>query len=88
MLHTLLLKALEFLREFVEVAALGFLLAGVINAVVNKEIVARTLRRSALGANALAAVWGFLTPLCCCSGIPTALTLYRAGSRRGPPVHF
>lgn len=41
-----------------------------------------------LGANALAAVWGFLTPLCCCSGIPTALTLYRAGSRRGPACAF
>jgi uncharacterized protein len=88
MMHTFLWKAVEFLREFVEVAALGFLLAGVINAVVNKEIVARTLRRSVFGANALAAVWGFLTPLCCCSGIPTALTLYRAGSRRGPASAF
>ncbi len=40
MLNTFLLTALEFLREFAEVALLGFFLAGIINAVVNKQVVA------------------------------------------------
>ena len=39
-------------------------------------------------ANAVASTWGFLTPLCCCSGVPTAVTLYRSGSRRGPACAF
>jgi uncharacterized protein len=83
-LHT----PLDYLREFAEVALLGFFLAGIINAVVNKKMVASRLGGNAFGANALAAVWGFVTPLCCCSGIPTALTLYRAGCRRGPACAF
>ena len=88
MLHAFLLTAGEYLREFAEVAVLGFFLAGVINAVVNKQAVADRLGRNVVAANALAATWGFLTPLCCCSAIPTALTLFRAGSRRGPACAF
>ncbi len=65
-----------------------FFLAGIINAIVNKQAVASHLRGNVLAANALAATWGFATPLCCCSGIPTALTLYRSGSRRGPACAF
>jgi uncharacterized protein len=67
---------------------LGFFLAGVLNAVVDKQAVAGRLRGNTLTANALAATWGFVMPLCCCAGIPTALTLYRAGSRRGPACAF
>lgn len=88
MVQAFLITAAEYLREFAEVAILGFFLAGVINAVVNKQVVASHLRGSVMAANALAATWGFLTPLCCCSGIPTALTLYRSGSRRGPACAF
>ena len=80
--------ALDYLREFAEVAVLGFFVAGILNAVVNKAAVARHLGGSTVGANALAVTWGFLMPLCCCSGIPTALTLYRSGSRRGPACAF
>jgi uncharacterized membrane protein YraQ (UPF0718 family) len=67
---------------------LGFFVAGILNAVVNKAAVARHLGGNVVGANALAATWGFLMPLCCCSGIPTALTLYRSGSHRGPACAF
>ena len=89
MLHLFLLTAGEYLREFAEVAVLGFFLAGIINAVVDKQAVADRLGgKRLLAANALAATWGFLTPLCCCSAIPTALTLFRAGSRRGPSCAF
>jgi uncharacterized protein len=83
-LHT----AVGYLREFAEVAVLGFFVAGIINAVVNKAEVARHLAGNVVAANALAATWGFLMPLCCCSGIPTALTLYRSGSHRGPACAF
>ncbi len=88
MVHIFLLTAAGYLREFAEVAVLGFFVAGVINAVINKQAVANRLGGNVLVANALAATWGFLMPLCCCSGIPTALTLYRAGSRRGPAGAF
>ena len=88
MVHVFLSTAGEYLREFAEVAVVGFFLAGVINAMVNKQAVASHLRGNVLAANALAATWGFVMPLCCCSGIPTALTLYRAGSRRGPACAF
>ncbi len=88
MAHTFLMTAGEYLREFAEVAVLGFFLAGIINAVVNKQAVASHLRGNVVAANAIAATWGFVTPLCCCSGIPTALTLYRSGSRRGPACAF
>jgi uncharacterized protein len=80
--------AVAYLREFAEVAVLGFFIAGVLNAVVNKAAVARHLGGNIVGATALAATWGFLMPLCCCAGIPTALTLYRSGSRRGPACAF
>lgn len=88
MLQIFMHTALGYLREFAEVAVLGFFVAGILNAIVNKAAVARHLGGSIVGANALAATWGFLMPLCCCSGIPTALTLYRSGSHRGPACAF
>jgi len=87
-IHDFLLTAAAFARNFAEVALVGFVLAGVINAVVNKPALARHLGGSVLRANAVASTWGFLTPLCCCSGVPTAVTLYRSGSRRGPACAF
>ncbi len=87
-LHVFMHTAVDYLREFAEVAVLGFFVAGILNAVVNKAAVARHLGGSIVGANALAATWGFVMPLCCCAGIPTALTLYRSGSRRGPACAF
>ncbi len=88
MIHAFLLAAIEFARNFAEVALVGFFLAGVLNAVVNKPALARHLGGSVVRANAVASTWGFLTPLCCCSGVPTAVTLYRSGSRRGPACAF
>src|SRR5215831_4722715 len=88
MIQTFLLTSLGFLREFAEVAFVGFFIAGLINAAINKEAVASRLGRNVVWANALASVWGFLTPLCCCSGIPTAMSLYRFSNRRGPTCAF
>jgi uncharacterized membrane protein YraQ (UPF0718 family) len=88
MIQTFLLTSWGFLREFAEVALVGFFIAGLINAAINKETVARRLGRNIVWANALASVWGFVTPLCCCSGVPTAMSLYRFSNRRGPTCAF
>jgi len=83
-LHTVL----SYVREIAEIVVLGFVVAGVINAVVNKEAVARYLGGNLVLSNLLGATIGVVTPLCCCSAIPTAMALYRAGSRRGPACAF
>lgn len=88
MLHTFLLTAWGYVREILEIVLVGFVVAGVIDAVVNKAAVVRYLGSSLLGANLLGALIGIVTPLCCCSAIPTAMALYRAGSRRGPACAF
>ena len=88
MIHTFLLTALGYVREIAEIVVLGFVVAGVINAVVNKEAVARYLDGNLVLSNLLGATIGVVTPLCCCSAIPTAMALYRAGSRRGPACAF
>ncbi len=83
-LHTVL----SYVREIAEIVVLGFVVAGVINAVVNKDAVARYLGGNLVLSNLLGATIGVVTPLCCCSAIPTAMALYRAGSRRGPACAF
>jgi uncharacterized membrane protein YraQ (UPF0718 family) len=89
MLATFLTTALGYLREVAEIIVLGFVVAGVITAVVNKEAVARHLGGgNLLLSNLLGATIGVVTPLCCCSAIPTAMALYRSGSRRGPACAF
>jgi uncharacterized protein len=88
MLHTFLVTVLAYVREIAEIVVLGFVVAGVINAVVNKDAVARYLGGNLVLATLLGATIGVITPLCCCSAIPTAMALYRAGSRRGPACAF
>jgi uncharacterized membrane protein YraQ (UPF0718 family) len=88
MLTTFVLTVVGYLRELAEIVVVGFVVAGVINAVVNKEAVARYLGGPPVVANLLGATIGIVTPLCCCSAIPTAMALYRAGSRRGPACAF
>lgn len=88
MVHTFVLTVIGYLRELAEIVVVGFVIAGVINAMVNKAAVARYLGGSPVVANLLGATIGIVTPLCCCSAIPTAMMLYRAGSRRGPACAF
>ncbi len=64
---------------------LGFVVAGVLDAVINKDAIARYLGDNLILSNLLGAIIGIVTPLCWCSAIPTAITLYGAGSRRGQP---
>jgi uncharacterized membrane protein YraQ (UPF0718 family) len=86
--HTFLVVLVDYLREVAEVVLIGFVIAGVLDAVINKQAVVRYLGGNIVTSNVLGATIGVVTPLCCCSAIPTALTLYRAGSRKGPACAF
>lgn len=88
MLHQFLLTLLEYVKEIAEVAALGFFVAGLFNGYIRKEAVIEHLGKGGIKGNALASVAGFIMPLCCCSAIPTAITLYRRGAGRGPASAF
>jgi uncharacterized membrane protein YraQ (UPF0718 family) len=67
---------------------LGFVIAGVIHAVVNKDAVARYLGGNLVLGTIRGATIDVVTLLCCCSAIPTAMALYCAGSRCGPACAF
>jgi uncharacterized membrane protein YraQ (UPF0718 family) len=88
MLETFVLTLLNYLKEIAEVGILGFFVAGLFHAYVRKEAVLRLLGAGGIKSTALASVMGLVTPLCCCSAIPTALSLYRNGSGRGPACAF
>lgn len=87
-MHTFVLVLVSYVREVAEVVLIGFVIAGLLDAVVNKQAVVRYLGGNIVTSNLLGATIGVVTPLCCCSAIPTALTLYRAGSRKGPACAF
>lgn len=87
-METLLLATGHYLWQFVEVAVLGFFVAGLIQAVIRPAALQRLVSGGVLRANSVAAVSGFATPLCCCTAIPTAIELYRSTGRRGPACAF
>ncbi len=67
---------------------LGFLAAGVIQALVPREALSRWVGGEGPGAIARAAITGAPLPLCSCGAIPTALSLHREGAGRGPTTAF
>jgi uncharacterized protein len=77
-----------YVHEIAGIVVLGFVVAGIIDAVINKAAIAHYLGGSLIDANLVGATIGIVTPLCCCSAIPTAMALYRAGSRRGRACAF
>ncbi|GEM_PF-5893279 len=78
----------HYLWEFAEVAVLGFFVAGLLQAVVRPDALRRLVGGGPLRSNLAGATAGFLTPLCCCTAIPTAIELHRATGRRGPACAF
>lgn len=88
MFYEFLFTLLNYVKEIAEVAILGFFVAGLVNAYIRKEAILEYLGKGGIKGNALASVVGFIMPLCCCSAIPTAITLYRRGAGRGPACAF
>lgn len=81
-------QAFDYAVEFAEVAVFGFFFAGVLQAVVRPARVIRHLSGSLWRANLIGATVGFAVPLCCCTAIPTAVSLWRTGKRPGPACAF
>lgn len=87
-LGRLALTTARYLWEFAEVAVLGFFVAGLLQAVIRPDALRRLVGGGVLRSNFAGATAGFLTPLCCCTAIPTAIELYRTTGRRGPACAF
>jgi len=88
-LWTLFLRtALDYAVEFAEVAVFGFLVAGLIQQFVRAQALQRLVSGGVVRANLVGSVIGFVTPLCCCTAIPTAMSLYRQTRRAGPACAF
>lgn len=79
---------LDYAAEFAEVAFFGFFFAGILQAVTSPALITRYLSGSLWRANLVGATAGFVAPLCCCTAIPTAVSLWRRGSRAGPACAF
>lgn len=71
-----------------EIAIFGFFIAGLLQAVIRPNVLQRLVGGGVLRANAMASIAGFVTPLCCCTSIPTAIELYRSTGRKGPASAF
>ena len=84
LLHT----ALDYAVEFAEVAVFGFLVAGLLQQFVCAQALQRLVSGGVVRANLAGALIGFATPLCCCTAIPTAMSLFRQTQRAGPACAF
>lgn len=67
---------------------LGFMLAGLIHALLPTALLSRWLGRPGLGSVLRAALIGTPLPLCSCSVVPVAATLRKAGASRGATSAF
>lgn len=83
-----LLTAGHYLGQFMEITIFGFFIAGLLQAVIKPNVLQRLVSGGVLRANAMASIAGFVTPLCCCTSIPTAIELYRSTGRKGPASAF
>ena len=66
----------------------GFLVAGVLHAVVPPRVLGSWLGRPGIGSVTRAALLGVPLPLCSCSVIPVAVELRRGGASRGATASF
>lgn len=67
---------------------LGFLIAGVLHAVVPATVYSRYLASTGLGSVVTAAALGVPLPLCSCGVLPTAVSLRRNGASRASTTSF
>jgi len=66
----------------------GFLIAGLIQALVPRSLLTRLMGRPGMGSVFKASLIGVPIPLCSCSVIPTAAALRRGGASRGAAAAF
>ncbi len=81
----------EIYRLYVEMAPylfFGVLFVGVLNLVVNRDIISRHVGRNDFWSLAKAALLGIPLPLCSCGVIPTAAYMSKNGASSGSTVSF
>jgi hypothetical protein len=66
----------------------GLLVAGIIQAFINKETIAKHLGQKRAKSVILAALFGIPLPLCSCGVIPTAVSLRKNGASKGAVLSF
>jgi uncharacterized protein len=66
----------------------GILVAGLIQAFIDNERIARQLGKPGLRSVILAALFGIPLPLCSCGVIPTAVSLRKSGASKGAVLSF
>ena len=90
---------MEYLERFIEALAdifrdaglwliLGFFIAGLLQAFIKKELLARHLGRPGAGSVVKASLIGIPLPLCSCSVIPAAASLRQSGASKGASAAF
>jgi HflK protein len=83
-----LVAALKLVAESAPYLLLGFLLAGLLRAVVPEDKVYRQLGENRLKSVVLASLYGVPLPLCSCSVLPVASALRRSGASKGATTSF
>jgi len=82
---------LEFIRLSIEMSIwlmLGFLFAGLLHVVINRETIARLIGKSDFKSIFIAAMLGVPLPLCSCGVIPTALAIHKNGASKSSTISF
>ena len=67
---------------------LGFLFAGILNVVINKERISRYLGKKNAWSSIKAALLGVPLPLCSCGVIPTGIAFHKNGASKGATTSF
>jgi len=67
---------------------LGFLIAGVLHVFIPKQFFAKHLGKPGLLSSFKAALIGVPLPLCSCGVIPTGVSIYKNGAKKGPTNAF
>jgi hypothetical protein len=67
---------------------LGFLFAGILNVVINKQRISRYLGKKNAWSSIKAALLGVPLPLCSCGVIPTGIAFHKNGASKGATTSF
>ncbi len=87
-LNAFALNTWYMVAEMAPYLIFGFAIAGLLHILIRKEQVQRLLGKPGLGAVFKACLIGVPMPLCSCSVIPVAASLYKSGASRGATAAF